>query len=127
LQLNFFESSDLSLKKRILCVYMHLQVEADLRITCYDGRAKAPLHLAAQESNADTVHTLLLWCSANVQLTDSSGETALHYAVCRPVDTLGTGTRDQSAVVETVRILLGFSVPVGLFVNFLLHRCLLLS
>lgn len=89
------------------------QVEADLRVTCYDGRAKAPIHLAAMEAHTDTVNTLLLWCSANVQLTDSVGDTALHYAVSRPVDPLGTGSVDDQTVADTVRALLGFSAPVS--------------
>lgn len=88
-------------------------MEADLRVTCYDGKAKAPIHVAAAESHSDTVHTLLLWCSANVQLTDSVGDTALHYAVSRRTDPLGNGSVDGQTVAETVRVLLGFSAPVS--------------
>ena len=95
--------------------YYIRQVEADLRVNCY-GKVQAPLHIGAEESYSDIVQTLVVHCSANVNLVDSKGDTPLHRAVCRPID-VRAGSVDEDAKVEAVCALLKCNADVSTSTN----------
>lgn len=86
---------------RLFCQH---EVNANIKVPCYDAKDKAPIHVAAERGHAETVFALLQCCNAAVDVRDSEGETPLHSCVINEYDPLGMKSKDD--YTETVKVLL---------------------
>ena len=84
----------------------------NIKIPCYqDKREKAPIHLAAENGNVETVLALLDQFEAEVNLRDSDGNTPLHCVVLNPFDPYRM--RDKQYFTQTARVLIKYRVSIN--------------
>lgn len=94
---------------RLFCQH---EVNANIKVPCYDAKDKAPIHVAAERGHAETVFALLQCCHAAVDVRDSEGETPLHSCVINEYDPLGMKSKDD--YTETVKVLINNGANVNI-------------
>ena len=92
-------------------LYCSHDVNPNVKVPCYDNREKAALHVAAEYGHVETVHALLEYHGADVNITDSEGETALHCTVLNEYDPMGMKSKED--YTETAKLLIKYGADVN--------------
>ncbi len=88
-------------------LFANRDVNVNTKVPCYsDSREVTPLHVAAEEGHKETVLALLEQFGAEVNMTDSEGETPLHCTVIKEYDNYGMKSKDD--FVDTAKILIKY-------------------
>lgn len=95
----------------IVRLFCQNEVNANMRVPCYDSKDKAPIHVAAERGHAETIFALLQCCRAAVDIRDSEGETPLHACVINEYDPLGMKSKED--YTESVKVLLNHGANVN--------------
>ena len=88
----------------VFCRDSALCCDINVCVPCFgDGRARAPIHLAAERGHFESLSVLVEDFNADVHVVDSHKNTALHYLVLRPYNS--RRMRDRDAFVQSAGIL----------------------
>ena len=88
------------------------EVNPDIKVPCYDELEKSPLHVAASQGHGETALIMIEECGADMNITDSEGNTPLHHTVLQEYDPLGMKAKDD--ITDTVKVLLNKGCEVNI-------------